>query len=70
MLGVHEAQLRPLSDAPNLDGMRELRYLISGRGIVVVAFERPYHETTWRLVARWSGGEAEHEVGVDTEVAA
>ena len=69
-LGVHEAHLHPVSDAPNAEGNRELRYLLSGRGIVAVTVVRAFHEATWRLEARWAAGEAATEVGIDQDVVA
>lgn len=69
-LHVDERHVRPLPHATAPGGVRELRYLLSGRGVVVVTITKTYHEDCWRLEARWPGGEAAHEVAIETEVAA
>lgn len=69
-LGIPERSLQPIGDAPNLDGCREQRYLVSGRGVVTVTIAPRRDETTWRLEASWLDGDAETEVGIDTEVVA
>lgn len=67
-LGVQEAHLHLLSDRPDVAGMREIRYLLSGRGVISVSVVKAYHEATWVLEATWSAGEVLIEVGIDQEV--
>jgi hypothetical protein len=67
-LAIRSGQLVPISDRVNVDEQRELRYLLSGLGIVSVVVRMRLDTSIVELTGRWPGGGGAIAVPIDTEL--